>query len=172
MGKKNCKLIQQTEGHPMAVVLLRWIIGTCVSAFLQKTITHLSALKRNPRYICRSVRSEHPDRLWGPLSFLTSGYRSFLGEKPLWSENYTPPSNARFKNIWSFISAPHTSSRHGAQDQYLLPLSQLLDPYSRTALILCHYFSSQNFYEGWGGVKFHLQVSCIFLDEPNELCVF
>jgi hypothetical protein len=53
--------------------------------------------------------SLRPDRLWGPHSLLSNGYRGALtsGEKPSVREaNHSPPSNVKAKNLWSYTSTP------------------------------------------------------------------
>jgi len=49
-----------------------------------------------------------PDRLWGPLSLLSSGYRGlFLEVKRLVHEaDHSPRSSAEVKNVWSYTSTP------------------------------------------------------------------
>jgi hypothetical protein len=56
-----------------------------------------------------SGRAQHPDRLWGPLSLLSNGYRGFFPHrvKRLGREAYhSPPSSAEVKKVQHCISNP------------------------------------------------------------------
>jgi hypothetical protein len=52
---------------------------------------------------------QRPDRLWGPPSPLSNGYRRFFlrGVKRQWREtDYSPPISAELKKMWIYISTP------------------------------------------------------------------
>jgi len=51
----------------------------------------------------------HLDKLWGPLSLLSNGYKAALspGVQQLGHEaDHSPPSNTKVKNAWSYTSTP------------------------------------------------------------------
>jgi hypothetical protein len=59
---------------------------------------------RGKRFFCSPKR---PDRLWGPPSFLFSGYWDlFLGVKRSGRDNHSPPSSANVRYEWSCTSTP------------------------------------------------------------------
>jgi hypothetical protein len=51
----------------------------------------------------------YSEQIWGPLSFLSSGYQGALSprvKRPGREADYTPPSNAVVNNSWSYTSSP------------------------------------------------------------------
>jgi hypothetical protein len=73
-----------------------------------------------PRYF--SFSPERPDRLWGPLSLLFSGYRGSLSRvKRPWREvDHSRPSSAEVRNEWSCTSTLPICLHGVDREKYLL----------------------------------------------------
>jgi hypothetical protein len=52
------------------------------------------------------ILRKRPDRFWDPANFLFNGYRvvSFALKCPRREVDLSPPSNARVKNMWCYVS--------------------------------------------------------------------
>jgi hypothetical protein len=71
-----------------------------------------------------SSSPQRPDRLWGPISLLSSRYmRLFpLVKWPGREADYSPQPIAEIKNGRAIRSLPHTSSLHGDVDNIIVEL--------------------------------------------------
>jgi hypothetical protein len=66
---------------------------------------------------------EHPDKVWGLLSLLFSGYWCyFLGVKwPRRGFDHSPPSSTKTKNLWSYTSTLPLWFYGMERDKFTLP---------------------------------------------------
>jgi hypothetical protein len=91
----HCNAVLRYSINPHAFHFIRTTLHTCI------TYLHTICPDRGKR--CRST-PQHPDRLWGSPSLLSSGYRGTF--PPGREADHSPPTSVTVKNTWIYTSTP------------------------------------------------------------------
>jgi hypothetical protein len=125
--------------HPVLINITMYseeYIGACIaqwySAGLRAGWSGGSSPGRGWEFFSSPPR---PERLWGPPSLLSDGYRGLV-KRTGHEADHSPPSKAKVKNAWSYTSALSMSWWHGAHTTLPLVKSTDLDTYFCVVLLI------------------------------------